>query len=266
MKRRGLFWGIVLVLLGVLLLLQNLGLLPPQISVWGIFFAIIMIAVGIRMLTGGRGSRSKQEYETRQLSIPIESLSQAEIILRHGAGKMQIQANQSAETLLEGNFEGGVDFQQTGEKFSLEVPSDSSVFSFWPFEHEGTFDWKIGLCPSIPLTLWIYSGASDNIIDLSGLNVPRVRVQVGASSTQVILPRPVGECNATFRSGAASFQVKVPEGVAARIKLQSALTGVSVNTARFPPSGSGYESSDYASAADRVNISFETGVGSVDIS
>ena len=58
----------------------------------------------------------------------------------------------------------------------------------------------------------------------------------------------------------------MPQGVAASIEVRSALAGVHVDGTRFPRSGSGYRSPDYDSAANKVEIRVETGVGSLDIS
>ncbi|MDZ4159985.1 MAG: hypothetical protein U1B80_09360, partial [Anaerolineaceae bacterium] len=56
---------------------------------------------------------------------------------------------------------------------------------------------------------------------------------------------------------------RVPESVAARIRVEAGLAGVDVNTQRFPRRNGGYETPDYESAENRVDISVETGVGSL---
>jgi predicted membrane protein len=66
-------------------------------------------------------------------------------------------------------------------------------------------------------------------------------------------------------SGAAAVKIRVPQGVAASIQVKSALAGIHVDRTRFPHSATGYASTDYAGAANKVEIFVETGVGSVDI-
>ena len=61
------------------------------------------------------------------------------------------------------------------------------------------------------------------------------------------------------------MKLRVPQGVAASIQVRSALAGIHVDRSRFPQSGAGYRSADYDSAANKVEIFVETGVGSVDI-
>jgi hypothetical protein len=57
----------------------------------------------------------------------------------------------------------------------------------------------------------------------------------------------------------------VPTGVAAQIKVTSALSGVRVNAARFPKSGDVFRSADWENASNKIEITVETGVGSIDI-
>jgi hypothetical protein len=74
-----------------------------------------------------------------------------------------------------------------------------------------------------------------------------------------------GFTHARVESGAASVKVRVPPGVAARISGQMGLGALDVDQHRFPPRGGGYESDDFSTAANRVELEVEGGVGSVDV-
>ena len=63
--------------------------------------------------------------------------------------------------------------------------------------------------------------------------------------------------------GAASLTLEVPAGVAARIRTKITLGSTQVDEARFPRSASGYESPDYGTAGNRVDIDASGGVGSL---
>jgi predicted membrane protein len=128
-----------------------------------------------------------------------------------------------------------------------------------------TLDWSVSLNETIPLSLDLQTGANEARIDLSSLQVTDLLLQTGASSTQVTLPTNASHTKAVIRSGAASVSVRVPSGVAARIKAQGGLADIRVDRSRFPRVGSVYESENYASAENRVDIDIETGVGSVDV-
>ena len=68
-----------------------------------------------------------------------------------------------------------------------------------------------------------------------------------------------------IEAGAASINVQVPEGVAARIELGHGLASVNVNQTRFPKEGGIYQSPDYEKAENKVDIRIETGVSSIEI-
>jgi hypothetical protein len=64
-------------------------------------------------------------------------------------------------------------------------------------------------------------------------------------------------------AGAASLTFIVPNGVAARIHGTVALGSMRVDEDRFPRFGNDYQSTDYGSAINRVDLDVNGGVGSV---
>jgi hypothetical protein len=90
-------------------------------------------------------------------------------------------------------------------------------------------------------------------------------LQTGASETRVLLPRAAGATRVRAEAGAASLILEVPAGVAARIRTRMALGNSRVDEARFPRVGDGYESPDYATAVNRIDVDVQGGVGSVRI-
>jgi hypothetical protein len=72
--------------------------------------------------------------------------------------------------------------------------------------------------------------------------------------------------NVHVSSGAATISIDVPENVAARISHKGGLSTLEVNENRFPSVGNNrYQSPDYEQAADKVDITLETGVTTVEI-
>jgi hypothetical protein len=66
-------------------------------------------------------------------------------------------------------------------------------------------------------------------------------------------------------SGAASVNIRIPQGVAARIRWRGGLSSINVDPSRFPRFGDTYQSPDYDSAANKVDLDVEMGVGSVTV-
>lgn len=131
-------------------------------------------------------------------------------------------------------------------------------------ERQG-LEWSLTLNEDVPLTLRVQSGASETRLDLSALKVTDLRVETGASSTEVILPAAAGFTRAHLSSGAAATVVEVPAGVGARIEAGGGLSDTNV-APRFQRLAAGqYESPDYATAPNKVDLKVETGVGAITI-
>jgi hypothetical protein len=198
--------------------------------------------------------------------VPLEGARQGRVRLSHGAGRLDISSGAGMNNLVEGDFGGGIDLdsRRNGDAMdvSLRVPVQVFPFSWWP---GATLDWNVRLNREVPLALEVEGGANDSRIDLSDLLVNDLTLKSGASSTNLALPARAGMTRARVSSGAASINISVPEGVAARIRWRGGLSTVNVNQARFQRLGDSYQSPDYDTAANKVDLDVEMGVGSVTV-
>lgn len=119
--------------------------------------------------------------------------------------------------------------------------------------------------PEVPLELTVKAGASDAQVDLTDLQVRRLEVEVGASRLSLLLPAKAGITEAEVKAGAAQVSITIPQGVAARITAETAVVSFNVDTSRFPKVGDRYESPDFATAINRVDLTVKSGVASIDI-
>jgi hypothetical protein len=125
----------------------------------------------------------------------------------------------------------------------------------------------VNLRPDLPLSLTVQTGATQARLDLSQLRVSSLDVSLGAADTWVRLPENAGATTAHFSGGATSLTLEVPNGVAAQIRTRGGLNTVSVDQTRFPLAGTDvYRSPDYDTAANKVDITVETGVSTIRVS
>lgn len=196
-----------------------------------------------------------------RLAIPLDGAADAEVMVTFGAGHLGI-GPAAPGLLVDGMYDGGVRVEPGGPgRVRLSPPAPTLRLDRAPYT------WRVGLAADVPLRLRIESGAADADLDLRTLRVTELRVRTGASETRVTLPEAAGFTRVDAEGGAASIRFRVPDGVAARIRTSIALGSTDVDVARFPrtPSGSGWESPDYETAANRVEIEVRGGVGSVSI-
>ena len=268
MFHRGTYvWGGILILVGLLLFLNNLGILV--IDVWKIIVPSIVILIGILTIWGS--TRAPRELEAQSVQFPLEGAGRGAFRLRFGAGRLVVHGGASASSLLEGTFRGGVEsrIRRIGSEAQVElrVPSDFflNMFSPWMWWSGHRLEWDMSLVESIPVSLDVETGASEAVLDLARLMVDDLKLSSGASSFQVRMPAGMSLTKARIESGAASLDIVIPDGVSAQIQIEGGLAGVRVNGARFPKADKIYRSPDYDTAAKRLDLRVEAGVASVDV-
>ena len=262
MRRGAYFWGSFFLLLGFLSLLANMKII--QIDIWGIFWPLVMVLLGvwvllIPMLRKGSGF-------TEQVNIPLEGAGRAKIRINHGAGRFHIQGDAQPEALVNGSFGGGLRTITRRDADLLEVHLRSSENWFPGMWFPGdSLDWKFQLNNTVPIKLSLNTGASESEINLTGLQVTDLRLQTGASSTSITMPDGAGLTNVVIEAGVASVSVRIPVGVAGRIRSRSGLASVNVDKNRFPYQEGAYQSVDYATVVNKVDILIQAGLGSIEV-
>jgi hypothetical protein len=257
MKRDNIFWGTVLIIVGILLFLQTQGLIS---NIFRYFWPLALILVGSWIILNVYWRPARSEEET--FLIPIGAAKSARFRFSHGAGQIDITGGASLGQALVGTSAVGMNKESRLDGDRLEVKVEAGP-SFVPFIGPSGGIWRFQLTQEIPLTLVVEAGASSLNIDLKDVQATRVELKTGASSSNVTMPAR-GSSLLDVEAGAASVNIRVPETTAARIRVKEGVTSVNVDTNRFPRLDSGfYQSSDFDTAVDRAEINIESGLGSV---
>jgi len=250
-------WPIVWIAVGVLLLLSTTGQLgtgPGELIAQG--WPWLLVALGVWFLIGAivPGGSKPQE----QLLVPLRAAGQASVRIKFGAGTLTTRVA-ALGSLVDGEFRGGVVHRELGPDI-VELEQDTAWGMPW-LNHESA--WTVGLTGEVPLDLKLEAGASRTRLDLGETKLRRLELKTGASETTVILPRAAGATDVRAEAGAASLTFIVPIGVAARISSKMGLGSSQVDESRFPRMGDHYQSTDYATTENRVDLDIQGGVGSV---
>jgi hypothetical protein len=267
MRRSTLIWAGILILAGILLLLNNIGVIA--VDVWGLIWPLLLIAFGASILWGGFFGRPSLEAE--RIAIPLGGAVRARVVVKHAAGRLRVDASATSGELVTGTFGSGLDHRERrdGETLDVEmrVPNRAFPGFAWPWMWGPgrTLDWTFGLNGKIPLSLEFETGAGEAQLNLSDLQVTDLRLKTGASATDLTLPANAGHTRVKIDAGAASVTVRVPAGVAAHIRATGGLVSVNVDRNRFPREGNAYRSPDYETATNTVDVGIEAGVGSISV-
>ena len=281
-------WGLILVALGVVFLLQNLGVLGW--GVWGTlwrFWPVVLLLIGLNIILRGQSpwlmlgitvvvligviaaavlvERSRPAAVAASFSQPLRGITGASAEISFGAGELRIGSLPAGSaSLVEGMSYPEVeqDFRRRNGTGMLNL--SVSGRGFWTFGERG-LQMEASFSPDVPLELVVKTGASDAQVDLTNLQVRRLEVDVGASRLSLLLPAKAGTTEAEVKAGAASVSIAIPQGVAARITAETAVGSLKVDTSRFPKVGDRYESPGFATATNRVDLTVKSGVASIDI-
>ncbi len=286
-------WGIFLLFLGVLFLLQTLDVLPW--SLWGTlwrFWSVLIIAAGIGILlrrfnpwlTGilililflaclgiaiwQYGPLSLERQGVRSYSEPLDSVKNAQMEVDFAAGKLFL-GNLAPESLnlveavsksRSGEEDIRVDYYRQNDTGILTLSTDHVKQQF----REGA-DWEVKFTGNIPLTVDIDSAVGDVTLDLSSLDVTELHMDVDVGNYTVLMPSARGTTRAYIKADVANIEITIPVGVAARIRSEVNLTAFEVDEGRFPKKDSYYVSEDFDSAGSRIDLELNCNLGRIQV-
>ena len=236
--------GIVLIVIGVVYFLGNTNII--QVS-WSLIWPVLIVGVGVLIVLSAMRPRGDR---TGSADIPRDGVQQLELALSLGAGAFALSGGATQLVEVRSNDDDIVaQVDRNGPRTRVRLRQDTAWF---PFGGHGT-SWQIRAAGDVATALTLSGGAGTFSLDLSAMRIVDVQVSMGAASLDIILPRPAGEVRVRVSGGAASVNVRVPDGVEARVMTSGGLISVQ---------GRG-ETPGYSTARDRVSVTVSGGATSV---
>jgi hypothetical protein len=254
-----LLWPALITVVGLLLFVDLAGIVDVDaVELLARWWPLGLVLVGGLILLGALLPRSRGVDE--RLSVPVGGASSGEVVIKFGAGRLDVGPGRPG-VLVDGVFEGGALRRDLGPG---RVELETDIAAVWP-TIGGGLHWRVGLATDLPLVLRVEGGAAKSVLDLRELRVHSLVLKTGASDTEILLSRDVERAEVRVEAGAAQVAISVPDGVAARIRSQMGLGTTRVDEVRFPRTSTGWASPDFETAARRVEIRADGGVGTVRI-
>ena len=295
-RRPSLFWPVLLIGLGVLLLLQNFGLLPR--GMWAALvplWPVLLIVLGLDMFIGRRSLAGASLVLALSALIVAASLtwaalraqalppgqSQALIQTFRGAekvsvnldfavGELNVSALTASDYLMEGDVKNGPG-ETVEQSYSVKESEGRLTLSqrrnglFAPFlsGRDANTRWDIRLASKVPLALDVDTGVGAANLDLSGLHLTALKLDTGVGQTNVIFPGS-GPMQATVDTGVGDLTLTIPADLPTRITVDSGLTGVHI-PARFSRDGNVYTTAGFSATGHYLDLEVRAGIGSVTV-
>ncbi len=261
MRRGEIFWGGLLILLGLLFYLRAAGYLPGSVMGW--FWPLAIILTGVWILMGGLSAWTDFAH-AEKFSIALQGARSASLSISHGMGSIELAGGANPGDFLTGVAAVGMNrsSQLEGERLDVRIEAGPSIIPF--LGPEGGV-WQFRLTPEVPIDLRIQAGAARLDLDLSDLKVAHFSFEGGASSLNLKLPVHPENMRADIKAGAASLNLQIPPQVALCLNIES-VGSLHLDENRFPHVRSGtYRSADYDTARDRLEVNIEGGATSVSL-
>ena len=285
----------ILKLLGILLLLYNLGLVDW--NVWAAiarFWPLILVALGLELILG-RGSISRSiviiiilviisglalRHPTARGAVtrtrvekPLSGATSAQIQINMGVGALYLSSLPDSSDLISGTVDTAVgewlreDFKVIANKARLVLSTENSDFfadfNFFGLGAQPARKWDLSLNESIPVSLDIRTGVGEARIDLEHVLAIDVEVKTGVGKTDLTLPA-TGHSRVTLSGGIGETIIHIPKGVAARIRTKTGIGSVQVY-GNYTRQNKEYISPDFHTAESRVDLEVKGGIGSIRI-
>ncbi len=300
MRRRSMFWPLVLIAVGLVALAGNSGWIQPVgivslLALWPVLLILLGIDIAfarrwpvptlfaevaiiggalllaatqpsvLRLATFSFTASNNCANAAPAVSVPRGSLQTLRLTINGGAARYHLTGgaggaleatadgtdlclrDQTSLRDLAASSRGDVRLSQTGTRFS----SDTDI--------------SVRVANDLPLALVVNAGAGEFVMDLHDVRTTDARMNVGASSTTVVLPRPTGDVPVRIEGGASSIVIEIPADVEARVTVTGGLISSSSSNPRAIKSGNVIETAGYATAKDRVTVSVNGGASSVSV-
>lgn len=255
-----LFWPIVFIGAGIMLLLSNLGYLRWES--WGVLWRLwplLIIALGIDLLIGQRSVAGAiisavliimliggivlvafltqnipavsewiktPELQTQHIEHPLANVERATVYIDWTSVPGYLSPLEDSPNLIEGevDYYGELTFDVNvrGDRADVKLDSRSAGIWFWPFDLGDQSDkrWDVGLSPDVPLDLTFDAGSGPCDFDLAGLQISSLVLDAGSGPIDLALPSG-STFEAEIDGGSGPITVVLPRSAGARVELDS---------------------------------------------
>jgi hypothetical protein len=329
-RRHGpsLFFPILLITVGVIWMLINAGRISIE-NVYGLYpyWPVLLIALGLGILLDriswllsglmwlalagltiwlllarpvSLPATANIEWKHKTFTAPLNDAKSADVKLNLSVNSAQIYSLQDSTNLLDADiyYSGNLSFNDNNSGSNRRVSLDENILGL-PFNFPAgllssqTYQWKIGLSPSVPLALEVSNGTGSTNMDLKTLQLKQLTVDGGTGSMNIALPEEspsypfkltVGTGSVTVnapsgsifsldaKGGTGSLTIVLPQDAGVQIQVRDAGLGSLhipdsfTKTSEGSGKGEGtWQNSAYSKTRTPISIVLDVGVGSVDV-
>jgi hypothetical protein len=254
------FWGALLVIIGVLFLLGNTGVLN-NVN-WDVVWPVFLIALGVWLIAvrfGPGGSISDVDSSDTR-----DGLTSARLEIAVGSARLNVRTAALGEQLYR------VHVGHAGSRPEIRLDRATGTLrisqSYGWFPGVGRLRVEAELSDAIPWNLSCSTGAIRGEFELTGGSVTGFECKTGASRFDLRLPAPKGHVPIRLEGGALTVDVTRPAGAAVKVQVSAGAVQLKADGMRQDGIGNReWRSSGYDSATDRYDLTVSGGAANVTV-
>ncbi len=224
----------------------------------------ILFFAGIFIIAAACVPVGEMKEESRRVSLDDAESVQAELDM--GAGELRIRGG--AEELMEGIFSYNVerwkpeiDYHVSEKRGKLKISQGD-----WRGipSGKGKNRWDVFLNEEVPLDLIVDFGAGEGKLDLRGLSLQSLQIDMGVGDLTVDLSGDhKNNVDVAIEGGVGSAAVYLPDDIGVRVKAEKGIGSIDARGLR--KRGSVYVNEAYGKSEVTIEIEIEAGIGSIDL-
>ena len=257
--RNSLFWPVVLIGAGCILLLRNLGFLPDfswaaLLNLW----PVALIVLGLDLMFGRKspwvggliglltigaviaflyfspalGIKAPAEVKTEVISEPLGNTTSVEYFIDTAAQPVSVQALPKSTDLFKATIltPGQVFLSVAGDAHKTVQLSTRSNPNTWLnfINNPQRLYWDIALNPAVPSAINLNGASGALNLDLSGIMLTDLQTTLGSGSSHFILPVTDAPYDVNVQSGSGAVTLNLPENTELALAINSGSGAVTV--------------------------------------
>ena len=294
-----LFWPIVLIGIGIIFLLKNMGIIagspwPVILQLW----PVLLIALGVEILLGRQGSAGAivsgviglalvgfvlwilvarpplpnlsfgGALETRTIEYPLKDIRSTSVSIGFTTGTNQLDALSDSDQLIAGTIQhyGTLNFDASDSGSQASVRLNNNGSSSFGFNFGGDSDerWNISLNPKVAYDLTLDMGVGQSTIDLSKLTVTGGRINAGVGTTDLRLPA-TGRFSMNIDGGVGTVRLRLPSKMALRVEVDTGIGSFNSGSRLNSKGDYVYETAGFSNADNAITLHLKVGIGTISV-
>lgn len=264
-------WWRLLRLWPVLLIAAGLDLLLGRFSIWGsLLAALLVLAVLAGALWLGLDSDlGRSGLQAQQVRQALGEATEAQVRIEPGVGIVRLEALPESADLVQGTIhlsrgeEIAQDVEASGQQIHYELrtleTSWTTPLGGWNAERI----WDLGVTPGASLDLAAVLAVGEADLDLSDLTLSDLLVETALGRIELTLPAE-GRFEGSLESAIGQIVIEVPQGMALQVVGDLGLVVRDVPE-DYQQEEDSITSPGYAGAENRVYLTVDEGIGILQI-